>query len=112
MKLKVLFVDDEPALCECFVDIFSNEEVEILVAETAEQALTQEKKYSPQLVFLDYRIPSMNGDELAKLMNPSVPKYLVTGELEPKPSFKFDGILPKPFDYVRMQQVIDQHIAK
>jgi CheY-like chemotaxis protein len=110
MSLNVMFVDDEEALCECFKDLFENNEIKITTFSDPKIALENVTALKPDLIFVDYRIPSMNGDELASKLPPSIPKYLITGELEPKPNYNFNGILPKPFDYKKLEQVLAEHL--
>lgn len=81
---KVLFVDDEEALLEIYVDEVSHyiPEVQVLTAENGVEALKVYDEHKPEIVFTDGKMPKMNGLELAKELSkkdhPPV-VYMITG---------------------------------
>jgi CheY-like chemotaxis protein len=96
MLLNVYYVDDEIELCELFVDMFSSFEVTVKTFTDPFIALEYAKKNPPDLLFTDYRMPGMNGVELAKKLDPLIKKYLITGENNLIIDFNFEAILYKP----------------
>ena len=112
MKLNVLFLDDEVPLCEIFIDFFSSPEVNITVFSDPQLAIDYSLKNELDLIFLDYRLPSTNGDQVALKMPPSVPKFLLTGEFELKSEYTFQKIFKKPFKAADISQIIDEFLEK
>ena len=112
MPLKVLFLDDEPLLGENFADEFSSEAVQVDTFTEPKLAIAHAIKYPPDLIFLDYRLPGTTGDEVAQLMAPGIPKYLLTGDLSVKTKYAFTAIFTKPVDPKNILTVLSQVIAK
>lgn len=112
MSLKVLFLDDEPMLCEIFSDFFSSPDIEIITFTDPKSALEYSSKNNLDIIVVDYRMPGTSGDQIAAQMPAEIPKYLLTGELEPDPKFKFTGILNKPFDAKLIQSILNGVLKK
>ncbi len=106
--INVALIDDEIDLCENFCELFKKEGLKIQSYSNPIVALEKMQKSPPDIAFIDYRMPIMNGDELAKAMPEKVKKYLLTGELEVRPSFEFEGILGKPLEIDRIRKILDQ----
>ena len=68
MGAKILIADDDTyirtLIMRVLVDVVVDEEVEFLVAEDGETALTIVKEKHPDLVLLDVMMPKMNGFEV------------------------------------------------
>lgn len=77
-KPKILLVDDEPAIHKTFKKALKKEGYELLLAENGLEAVKILKRSIPDLIFLDLRMPVMDGLEfLAKIdIKPEDP-YLV-----------------------------------
>jgi PAS domain S-box-containing protein len=58
---KVLVIDDEPALQKAMQKILKNENYEISFASNGLEGLAQLKKEKPDLIFLDLRMPGLDG---------------------------------------------------
>lgn len=108
MNLKVLFLDDEIDLCEIFCDFFSTPNIEIITFTDSEKAIDYSHNNDLDLIVLDYRLPKTNGDIVAARMPRSIPKYLLTGELEVEPEFDFVSVLRKPFEGKEIKRIIDE----
>ena len=96
MQLRVLYLDDEPALCAIFFDEFSSEDIHVVTFTDPQKAIEAAIRNSHDIIFLDNRLPGINGDEVAKAMPPAVPKYLITGDSTVRTSYKFIEVL-QPF---------------
>ena len=107
---KVYLIEDEPVLCELFLELFSEEGIEISTFTSPLEALTRARDEPPNLYFIDYRLPEMSGDELAQSLTDQAPKYLLTGDLNAKAKHSFNEILSKPFDVNKIKSIICSHV--
>lgn len=96
MQLKILYLDDEEALCELFFDEFSSPDIQVMTFTDPKKAMEEARTTAPDLMFLDYRLPGTTGDEIAQSMPPQIPKYLITGDNDVKTTYKFVAIFHKP----------------
>lgn len=108
MPMTVFFIDDESVLCDCFADEFSDPGITVKTFSDPKLALAEILKNPPDLIFLDYRMPGVTGEELATQMPSEIPKFLVTGELNMKTTFPFTAILKKPFEYEAIRAILDK----
>ena len=104
--IKVYYVDDEPELCELFVDIFASSEVLVSTFNDPSEALEKILSHPPDLLFMDYRMPGMNGVELAKKSPAHLKKYLISGEINISVDIIFEAILKKPLDVPLIRKII------
>jgi DNA-binding response OmpR family regulator len=87
-KTRILVVDDEPALCELIETVLTSAGMEVqAIAESAKAADVLEKEKF-DAVFLDVRMPSPSGIELAQRMrasgfNQRTPVVMITGDADP-----------------------------
>jgi FixJ family two-component response regulator len=107
MPLRVVYIDDEVALCENFQDLHSSPEVEIETFTSPELAIESIRNNPPDLLFLDYRLPGTTGDQVASVLNLSKPIILITGELEVKTTYPFHMIIQKSADISEISSVIE-----
>ena len=63
---KILVVDDEDMIRFAFEEFLKDEGYIPLLAQDAETAVRQIKAHSPEIVFLDFRLPGKNGLDLLK----------------------------------------------
>ncbi len=106
LGLKIAYIDDEAEMCSIFVDNFSSANVEILTFSDLTNIVEKVEGANPDLIFLDYRLPNTNGDTLAGVLSPSVPKVLITGDIEVKPKANFLRVFSKPFDFCEMEDFL------
>lgn len=106
MPLKVLYLDDEPDLCDIFTEEFTTPGIIITAFSDPKEAMASLNTNPPDLIFLDYRLPGTNGDKLALAMPPHIPKYLITGESTVETKYPFLAILGKPFDRSAIQEIM------
>jgi DNA-binding response OmpR family regulator len=97
--LKIVYVDDEPGMCQMFIDNFASDTIKISVYTDPLKLLAEIEKLELDLIVLDYRLPNMNGDELAATLGNEVPKVLVSGDLNINLKQKFLRTFTKPFDF-------------
>ena len=105
--LNVMFVDDEPGLCLLFVDAYQAEGVSVSTYSNPFEAIAAANRQQPDLVFLDFRMPDINGDLVAQAMPTDIPKYLITGDIRVETKTKFLGIFEKPLNFDAIGVVID-----
>jgi DNA-binding NtrC family response regulator len=98
LALLVYYVDDERDLCENFFDEFSDTQILIKTFHDPQAALLACEKKNPDIIFIDYRMPIMNGDKLAEKISSQVKKVLITGEINIEVKNYFDAILSKPIN--------------
>jgi DNA-binding NtrC family response regulator len=106
VQLKIVYVDDEPDLLEIFVDTFSKSNFDIKTFASTDEALDEIKINTPDLLILDYRLTNTTGYEFAKLVDPCIPKIMITGELLKDIPPNFIGIFPKPYDVLNMEEFL------
>lgn len=106
MMLRIVYVDDEKELCEVFQEIFSTPEVSIETYSSPSKALEKILENPPDLIFMDYRMPEMNGLELARKCPGNIKKYLLTGENNLTLDFPFEAILSKPSNSKQIREII------
>ncbi|PQO41882.1 sigma-54-dependent transcriptional regulator [Blastopirellula marina] len=113
--IKLLVVDDEQLILDCFLYGFTPPDYQIIVAKTAQEALELFPRERPDVVLLDVRLPDMSGLELFAKLNEAdsrTPIILMTGHgtagtaIEAMRSGAFDYIL-KPLDVDQLAVLID-----
>lgn len=97
MKIKVYYIDDEPELLEIFSETYVRPEIEITTFLDPEEAMVSIQKMPPDLLFIDYRLPKINGDDFALQLDPQIPKVLLSGEMSLKCQSKFIAVFEKPY---------------
>jgi CheY-like chemotaxis protein len=81
-KLRILVVDDEAAVCDCIRRLlaYDGHQVQGCTSSTGALAAFDTGKFD--LVFMDYSMPGMKGDQLAlaiSVREPSLPIVMVSG---------------------------------
>ena len=108
MPLKIYYLDDEAALCEIFFDIVSSSRYHVETFQDVELFLKRYENAKPDLIFLDYRLHNTTGDKVAEKLDASIPKVLISGDLQLNTKFKFDVFLPKPFKEAQLLDLIEK----
>ena len=111
MPLKVMYLDDEPDLCDIFSDEFSTDEIIIVTFTDANNAIEASKRSPPDVIFVDYRLPGTSGDLVALEMPAAIPKYLMTGEVTVATKYKFNCVFGKPYDREGIREILISLLA-
>ena len=76
---KLLIIDDEPDLCAIFQRIFQEEGHSVVTATTGQEGIAKSRADQPDLIFLDLKMPSMDGITCLKRLRrmSKVPKIVV-----------------------------------
>ena len=113
-EAKILVVDDTPVNLVVAKGMLKNSEAEIDTAESGEDALDLIKKNHYDLVFLDHKMPGMDGVETlghAKKLSPNSKFIALTANSGANArneyiSLGFDDYLPKPFKSDEMMKIL------
>jgi DNA-binding NtrC family response regulator len=111
MPLDVLYVDDEKDLCENFEDLFSSPQVRVRTFTDPRLAVAAANQDPPDLAFLDFRLPELNGEQIARAMKREIPKYLITGDLAVRCDYPFVATFYKPYAFDEVKRVLDRYTA-
>jgi DNA-binding NtrC family response regulator len=112
MHFKVVYIDDEVDLCDIFKESFEATNLAVDVYSDPEMAIQAINANPPGLVFIDFRLPNMTGEQVAQRIPAHLPKVLITGELTVGPSANFLRVFHKPFRFGEVQTFINQYAAK
>jgi nitrogen regulation protein NR(I) len=111
---KLMIVDDEADVQYSFRRIFNSPEIELVTANSGEEALTLIPRAKPDLVIMDVRMTGMTGLEtLRRLreMNAKLPVIIMTAygttqtAIEAMKLGAYDYLL-KPFEVPKLQQIV------
>jgi len=82
MKVKILVIDDDLAMCRYLSTLLTEENYQVNWALNWQEAFSQIKSFNPHLVILDILIPGMNGLEILmkiKEMKKNLPVIILSG---------------------------------
>jgi CheY-like chemotaxis protein len=113
---KILVIDDDEGVRDAFMLALEGENYDICVAENGEHGLSIAEKELPDLVFLDIRMPGIDGIETLRRLHDiynDLNIYIVTAfyydYLEPLASIAEEGfsfeILQKPVGAEQIRQI-------
>ena len=112
LVLKVVYIDDEVDLCELFADEFSNEQIQISTYWDPQLAIAAINKEPPDVLFIDYRMPATTGTKVAATISVSIPKVLITGDLNIASEYDFEAVLYKPIVPKDVQAILDKYLRQ
>ena len=81
MSKRILVIDDEEAIRKLFVETLKGTPYQVDTAKSGEQGIDLEQKTRYDLVFLDLKMPGLNGVETLRRLwelDPGVPVYIIT----------------------------------
>ncbi|VXD23230.1 response regulator transcription factor [Planktothrix paucivesiculata] len=101
-SVKILVVDDDPAIRNLISRYLSQQDYQVETASDGHSALERFEQFNPDLVVLDLNLPDTTGLALCKEMQSrtSVFILMLTSEKDPKLGLKegADDFVTKPFD--------------
>lgn len=117
---KLLIVDDEESICWGLSQLGESLGHEVMMASTAEQALSLAEKDRPDVVVMDVRLPGMSGLAAMQGLHERVgpmPVIVITayGDLETAVEAVRNGAfdyIVKPFDLAQMEQVLEKAVQE
>ena len=109
----ILFVDDDEDILFCYRLTLETENVAVYTANNADKALKIVKENKIDLAVLDYMLPDIRGDELAKrihVIDPMVKIFFISGynialDAVKKLDFSVYGTFMKPIDLTVLQKI-------
>lgn len=107
MSLNVAYVDDEVGICQMFIDNFASDTIQITTYTDPRKFLVDAEILDFDLIVLDYRLPYMNGDEIAKVLGNEVPKILISGDLTINLQQTYLRTLTKPFNLSELEALLN-----
>ena len=112
--LKILFVDDQPIICELVAELLRSDGHAVDIAGSGGLALEKCQRVNYDLVITDFAMPGMNGTQLAAVirqLNPTKPIIMLTGFVDlagqaSGPGSNIDLILAKPASLEELRRAI------
>jgi CheY-like chemotaxis protein len=115
-KLKILVVDDNPAVNDVLCQLCSFLGHEVVAAQNGAEGLALVQRDGEiGLVFTDFRMPVMDGVQMLrglKGLRPTIPVVLITGSIMEEElgseRASFDAVVSKPFELQTIAACIQQ----
>lgn len=119
-KPKLLVVDDQKGVRRLLLEAFLEDEVEVQLAGTGQEAIDLVRQFDPDLILMDMKMPGMNGLEALgeiRKFNNEVAVIMITayGELEKVAEAMKLGIteyITKPFDILELRVLVKKVISR
>lgn len=109
-SLKIVVIDDEPAICRLIRSVYGKDEAEILEAGNGNDGIMLVAKANPDLVLLDLGLPDIDGQDVCKQLREwtEVPIIVLTarGQEQDKVTAldnQADDYITKPFSAAELQ---------
>ena len=114
MSTKILIVDDDPDICHFFQKILTEMGYEVDTASGARESLTQIRRDPPDVLFLDVKMPKMDGLECLRRIRKikrKLPIVMITGYGDLKSAQEAmrlgaDEYISKPFDLEEIRRLV------
>ena len=109
-KLRILVVDDEPSVGDTIKTLLQYDGHEVEATNSSKEALCMFESGRFDLVFTDFTMPEMDGNQLAAAIKagaPGQPIVMITahaGTLPPSPDVDF--VVSKPFRLEHLREAI------
>ena len=109
----ILYIDDEIDQCRLVGDFFTARGLDVMFAFSGSMAQEILRTHTPNLIFLDLRMPQMNGKEFLHFLTHqriTIPVFVITGypeditELEGE-AFEVQGFFTKP---VKLEELFEE----
>jgi CheY-like chemotaxis protein len=126
VQIKILIVDDEPAIAESLSEILQSAGYKVATATSGEQALGLAAQFLPEVLLSDVLMPRMNGFELALRIKETFPECRLllfsgqasTAQLAREASERFTRmgyrfeLLPKPLHPDALLKVLEESLTR
>lgn len=113
---KILMIDDEQELCEMLYSFLIPHGYKVFLAFNGQMGLEYFEEIKPDIVFLDLKMPDIDGIEVLKIIRKvsDVPVVIITGHPEDVPDIhladlKIEGFIEKPISMARVLNTL-KHI--
>ncbi|MBV5316434.1 MAG: response regulator [Desulfobulbaceae bacterium] len=114
---KILVVDDMDLIKDVFIDYFQDSAIEVLTADTGEEALRIAAKEKPGIIFMDLNLVGMDGRTVTEQLHnqaetATIPVVVMTGEILEESDYKplFNDFLQKPFRLEALKELTSRYI--
>ncbi len=119
-RWRILVVDDDPLVCESIRWILNLDGYQVATALTGQSAINQFQTASFDAVILDYKLPDMDGDQVAaaiRSIGPHQPILIITAYPETVASLgklltSEYILIPKPFTMDELRQAVTNILSK
>ncbi|MCP4110967.1 MAG: transporter substrate-binding domain-containing protein [Desulfobacteraceae bacterium] len=120
-KAKILVTDDVESNRNILSELLTRVNLDVLTAENGQEAVLMAREYQPDIIFMDIRMPVMNGLEAAKKLknNPKtkdIPVIAITASSSSDEKAKvlgkgMDGYMAKPINMPALFEEISQYLS-
>lgn len=113
--VKVLLIEDDVRVRELYELVLKMDEYNVVTAETGEDGLEKAKTENPDLIFLDIRLPGMNGLEVLEHLRQdestaSIPVVILSNLDDEKTISR--GVSLGALEYVVKSRITPQDLSK
>jgi excisionase family DNA binding protein len=114
----ILVIDDDETICSLFKDVLDETEHNVTTVQESSEGLELVKQRDFDLVFLDLKMPNMNGVELfrqIRIAKPGLPVTIITGYPESDLmitalTYGPFGVMKKPFNESDIMTAINSYL--
>lgn len=111
----ILVVEDDPSILDMVMQILSTEGYPVVGAKNGVEGLAQLDRATPSLIFLDMRMPRMDGWEFAAalrkrgIVSPVVVMTAADNAKRWADEVGADGYVVKPFEFIELLASVEKH---
>ena len=114
-SVKVLLIEDDVRVRELYELVLKMDEYQVITAETGEDGLEKARTEQPDLIFLDIRLPGMNGLEVLEILRQdeqtsAIPVVILSNLDDEKTVSK--GVSLGALEYVVKSRITPQDLSK
>lgn len=114
---RILVIEDDSSLGELLAELFNDEGYHYKIREDADQIFFWIEQFKPDVILLDYILPSTNGGEVCAQIKcnektkeiPVILYSAVCKQLLPLNEYKCDSFVAKPFDIDYLMKIIEKY---
>ena len=103
----IVYLDDDIALIKLFEFVFEGTQHEIITFTNEHDGIVYCTNNPPDVLFVDYRLTDMKGDEVASQLPNTIYKILVTGDIKVTSDHLFDATIHKPFQLMELLKAVE-----